>query len=112
MGETRKYLSIISRDLSQKVALADILFLRQEMRNVIFATTKGQVATRGKLNEYQEQLSKPFVKAHSYLIVNLARVEKMADEIICFDNGSNLKIGYANYVGIRKVFNKYLEELE
>ncbi len=107
----RKYLAIVSRDLSQKVLLSSILFADQQLRAIRIVTDRGMVTIRGKLGVLETLLPETFIHCHSYLIVNLERVEKMTDEMIFFDEGTQLKTGKGSYVNARKQFNQYLKTL-
>ena len=105
----KKYLPIISRDLSQKIRIASILYLKQETRYVHIVTDRGEVVVRGKLADIAGALPAAFDFCHSYLLIDRDRVEKLQDVSIFFDNGKRLHVGKASYVAFRKRFNEYLQ---
>lgn len=107
----RQYLPIISRDLTQKIRLASILYIRQETRYVHIVTDRGEVVVRGKLADIARSLPAAFDFCHSYLLIDRDRVEKLQDVNIYFDNGKYLHVGKASYVAFRKRFNEYLKDL-
>lgn len=110
----KQYLPIVTRDLSQRVAVRSILYLRQETRYIRIVTTSGEVHFRGHVQEIAKQLTEStirFVWGHSYILINMDRVVKMADACIYFDTGRTLMIGKNNYIALRKVFNNYLLSL-
>ena len=108
----KRYFVIVTRDLSQKLELDAILYIQQDLRDVGLYTDTGMVAFRGKVCEVVSGIGGEFVMCHRYLAVNFKRVEKMAGEVIYFDNGFELRIGRTNYYRLRKVFNEYLLALE
>lgn len=110
-GVHRTYLPIISRDLSKKVRIASILYLKQETRYVHIVTDGEEVIVRGKLRDLVRGLPASFDFCHSYLVVDRDRVDKLMDVCIYFDNGKSLKVGKGSYVAFRKRFNEYLKRL-
>lgn len=108
----RKYLSIVNRDLSQKITVSSILYIEQELRYLRIVTDRGVVVVRGKVGDTASVLPTSFVRAHSYCIVNMERMEKMIDEQVFFDNGETYRIGKNNFIHLRKKFNGYLRALE
>ena len=108
---TKAYLPIISRDLTQKVRIASILYLTQETRYIRIVTDRGEVVVRGKLEDMARSLPASFDYCHSYLLIDLDRVEKMQDVCIYFDNGRRLHVGKGSYVAFRKRFHEYLLSL-
>ena len=64
---SRKYLPIISRDLTQKVRIASILYIAQETRYIHIVTDRGEVVVRGKLADIARRLPASFDFCHSYL---------------------------------------------
>ena len=108
---SRKYLPIISRDLTQKVRIASILYIAQETRYIHIVTDRGEVVVRGKLADIAGRLPASFDFCHSYLLLDLDRVEKLQDVRIFFDNGRTLEVGKGSYVAFRKRFTEYLRML-
>ena len=106
-----KYLPIISRDLTQKIRIASILYLTQETRYIRIVTDRGEVVVRGKLEDMARSLPASFDYCHSYLLIDLDRVEKMQDVCVYFDNGRCLHVGKGSYVAFRKRFHEYLLSL-
>lgn len=107
----KTYLPVISRDLSQKIRITSILYLQQETRYVRVVTDKTEIVFRGKLAEIAKMLSASFDFCHSYLLINLERVEKMYDAHIYFDDGRKLRVGRGSFAAFRKQFNEYLRSL-
>ena len=110
-GVHRTYLPIISRDLTQKIRIASILYIVQETRYIRIVTDRGEVVVRGKLEDIARTLPASFDYCHSYLLIDLERVEKMQDVCIFFDNGVCLPVGKGSYVSFRKRFHEYLLSL-
>lgn len=108
---TRTVLPIISRDLTQKIRIASILYLKQETRYVHIVTDSGEVVVRGKLADIARSLPASFDFCHSYLLIDRDRVEKLQDVNIYFDNGKHLHVGKGSYVAFRKRFISYLRSL-
>ena len=104
----RTFLPIISRDLTQKIRIASILYLTQETRYIHIVTDRGEVVVRGKLEDMARSLPASFDYCHSFLLINLDRVEKMQDVCVYFDNGRCLHVGKGSYVAFRKRFHEYL----
>lgn len=109
--KTRRYLPIISRDLSQKVRIYSILYIRQETRYIRIVTDKDEIVIRGKLSDLARGLPASFDFCHSYLIIDKDRVEKLQDVRIFFDNGTSISVGKGAYIAFRKRFNEYLKML-
>ena len=104
----RTFLPIISRDLTQKIRIASILYLTQETRYIHIVTDRGEVVVRGKLEDMARSLPASFDYCHSFLLINLDRVEKMQDVCVYFDNGRCLHVCKGSYVAFRKRFHEYL----
>ena len=66
---------------------------------------------RGKLADIAGRLPASFDFCHSYLLIDLDRVEKLQDVRIFFDNGRTLEVGKGSYVAFRKRFTEYLRML-
>jgi translocation and assembly module TamB len=71
----------------------------------------GSYDLRGKLADIAGRLPASFDFCHSYLLIDLDRVEKLQDVRIFFDNGRTLEVGKGSYVAFRKRFTEYLRML-
>lgn len=111
-AKNREYLPIIEKDISGKVKQADILYLAQDLRNVVIVRREGSsVIVRGHVGDFKDKLDENFHMCHSYLIINLERIVSMTAETIEFDNGEEKHIGRNNFYKVRKVYNNYLINL-
>lgn len=106
-----KYLVVIKAEASHKLRQKEILFLKQNLRDVIIVTERGAVAQKGKVIEFKEKLEENFYVCHSYCIVNLDRIESMHDNTIFFDCGKQVKLGKNNYIKTKQAFNEYLKKI-
>ncbi len=107
----RRYLPIIEKDVSGRVEQEKILYLIQDLRNVIIVAEFERIQVRGKVEDFAEKLNSDFYRCHSYLAVNLSRVAKMTNCTMMFDNGEELRIGRNNFIKARHAYNAYLMKL-
>ena len=96
-----KYLVVIKAEASHKLRQKEILFLKQNLRDVIIVTERGAVAQKGKVIEFKEKLEENF----------LDRIESMHDNTIFFDCGKQVKLGKNNYIKTKQAFNEYLKKI-
>lgn len=59
-----------------RVAEEEILYIQQSKRDVLFVTEKGEFCLKcRKISSLEEHFDKDFLKCHSYILVNLNKVE-------------------------------------
>lgn len=107
----RTYLPIIEKDVSRRLEQHSILYLIQDLRNVIIAQDSEKISIRGRVDELARNLNSDFYRCHTYLTVNLSRIAKMANCTMIFDNGEELRIGRNNFIKARRAYNAYLMKL-
>lgn len=61
-----------------KVREDEIVYIHQDKRDVVFVTEKGEFCLKSnKISDVEDALGEEFFKCHSYMLVNLNKVDKV-----------------------------------
>lgn len=104
----KKYLPIISRKESCKLAVSDICYVYRTNRKMQFETDLGVKTTYKKIADIEKNLGPEFYKCTSGCIVNLTRIVDMRDGIVYFDDGKTIKLGKESFLRLKQKFNAYI----
>lgn len=104
----QNWIAFIGKQESLKVPYADVLFIEQSGNTLFIQRDLEPVEITGRVSEISKVLREPFCMCHSYLIVNIDRIQVMTKGKIVFDNQSEKYLGRDSYAKTRKKFNKYL----
>lgn len=86
----------------------EIMYIQQDKRNIIFITEKGTFYLHNKkIREIEDIFSSSFIKCHSYLLVNLDKIEIVKSMEVILDG--NLAVGMCK-ASINKVRKRLLSE--
>lgn len=105
------YLPIITRQVSEKVFIRDIVLILREGRKLrIWTADGGETAVYGKMDQASRFLDGRFCPAMAGLVLNLDMVKKMEGDRVEFLDGRAVSMGRDSYVRTRQRFNIYLRE--
>ena len=107
MGNS-KYLAIINKSDSIKLAVSDICYIARNSRKLEFETEKGTVETYEKMDHIEDCLGPKFYRCMSGCIVNMSRIIGIKQSCIYFDNGKSFRVGRDTYARVKQRFNAYL----
>ena len=103
-----KYLPIINRSDSCKLAVSDICYISRNHRKLQFDTDRGLLHTYAKMDDIEELLGPGFCRCMSGCIVNLAKVRELKDMTVYFETGESLRLGRDAYIKLKQRYNAYL----
>ncbi len=99
-----------TKNLIERVSLADILFIRQEARKIYLKTEYAEYWFYGKLLDFANSWPPYMFPCMKYTYINFDKVEKLRDHQIYFINGEIFNsIGLTNFLKTRKAFIEYLK---
>lgn len=107
----RKYIPIITRKESRKLAIDEICYIYRSNRKLMFETDSGLIHSYDKIDEIEQYLGPNFYRCMAGCIVNLARIKDMKDLTVIFDNDKIYKPGKESYQRIKRKYNAYLVRL-
>jgi DNA-binding LytR/AlgR family response regulator len=102
------WFGLIAKTESIKVPYSEVLYIEQVGKKLRIHKEVGILNMPGRISEISKVVGEPFYQCHSYLLINLARVDAMANGRIIFNNHKSTNIGESNYHKTRKKFNQYL----
>ena len=78
----------------QKLALADIIYIEAQNRNVVISTEKCSYTIRGNISDYEEQLEKHgFFRVHRGYLISLSKVLRInSNKTVVMENGAEIPI--------------------
>ena len=104
----KRYLPVISRKESCKLAVSDICYVYRTSRKLQFETDLGVKTTYKKIDDIEKYLGPEFYSCMSSCIVNLTRIIDMKEGIVYFDDGKTMKLGKESYLRLKQKFNAYI----
>ena len=106
--DNKRYLPVISRKESCKLAVSDICYVYRTNRKLQFETDLGVKTTYKKIADIEKNLGPEFYRCTSGCIVNLTRIGDMKEGIVYFDDGKTIKLGKESFLRLKQKFNAYL----
>ncbi|MEA4922281.1 MAG: LytTR family DNA-binding domain-containing protein [Eubacteriaceae bacterium] len=104
-----KCLCIRGKKETWKLNISDIVFVRQEGKEIQIFTEKNTIRKTGSIAELKEKLDDRFFTCHKYCLVNFDKVFGMRDSEIIFETGQSVTMGVNSYRNARKAFHMYME---
>ena len=103
-----KYIPIINKSESCKLAINDICYVSRSSRKVSFETENGKIYTYYKIDNIDKILGPEFTRCMSSCIVNMSKIKDLKDNTVFFENGQKLKLGRDSFVRLKQKYNVYL----
>jgi DNA-binding LytR/AlgR family response regulator len=104
----KNWIGLIAKTESLKVPYSEVLYIEQVGKNLRIHKDTGILDIPGRISKISKVVCEPFFQCHSYLLINLSRVDAMVNGRIIFDNQKSTSLGEGNYHKTRKKFNQYL----
>ena len=104
-------LAFIGKSKTIKIPFAGILYIEQAGTQLLIKKEETEEELQGiigKIRELSRRLDGRFYQCHSYLIINMARVDSMMEGKIIFDNLEEKHLGRDCFAKTRRAFNHYL----
>ena len=104
----QNWIGLIARSKSQKIPFDEVLYIEQVGKYLLIHKDEYSIHVPGRISKISSSVGEPLFQCHSYLIVNISRVNVMTKGEIIFDNRMSTHLGERNYYKTRKKFNQYL----
>jgi DNA-binding LytR/AlgR family response regulator len=104
----KNWIGLVGKTESLKLPYSEVLYIEQVGKNLHFHKEADTLDVPGRISKLSEVVGEPFFQCHSYLLINLSRVDAMANGMIIFNNQKSIHLGEGNYYKTRKKFNQYL----
>lgn len=104
---------IISRKISAKISLEDILTLKNDARKLNITTEDAQYHMCHGLKNIEDMLDERFVACKKGFYVNLDKIMNMQKDghMVNLTGGSSFGLGRDSYIRLNQKFNAYLRDL-
>jgi len=103
-----KYIPIITKKVTCKIYIEDVMLIEQELRKTIIYTEIDDFQIYGKIDEFLKFLDGRFFKCHQSCIINMDKVVKMKEQTIFFKNGYKVMMGREKFKFARQKFASLL----
>lgn len=97
---------ITYRGVTQKIPTKDILYLESENNkvNIVLAKTKEKITVYTKLDEFEQQQTKTFIRSHKSYLVNFLYIGKYANDKFVLTDGTVIPISRTNRDKVKEAF--------
>lgn len=106
------YIIIKFRGEVRKIFPHEIIFIEQNLRKVLFHLNYEVCGTYGKIENYLVELPQEFYKCNKSYVINLDKVTKMGNQVICFSDGKDIRMGRQSFHGAKKAFLEFTAQSE
>jgi len=104
----QNWIGVVAKTKSQKIPFDEVLYIEQIGNSLLIHKDADSIHVPGRISKLSNSVEEPLFQCHSYLIVNISRVNVMTKGEIIFDNRMSTHLGERNYYKTRKKFNQYL----
>ncbi|MBQ8826558.1 MAG: response regulator transcription factor [Oscillospiraceae bacterium] len=111
MGELEMNITVLSqRDGEIILHLDDIVSIEADKRSgLIFTTVREEISVKGKLSDYEKQLSdKYFISVHRSCLANMRYIRKFSADTLEFSTGKTVPVSRRRLSEIKEAFSKYM----
>ena len=104
-----KILCVKKKSETWKFNSKDVLYVKQDGREVNIVTNRMKISEYGSLEDYVVQLREGFYRCHKYCLINFNNVCYMKSGEIFFENGECVYLGENNFRATRQAFHAYFD---
>lgn len=102
------FLPVITRTISRKVMLNDVLIIDRNNRTIHVISEKGNFAYYEKMENVCKYLDERFCRCMKGCVINLDKVDMMTESKIFFSNGRKLILARDAFLVAKKAYNEYI----